>query len=231
MINILTEQNVEAQKKLIIAGNDILIEPDLGDIGFMDFGRARDAISIGANAAIRKQSSLTALAVPEYVHNVNAKVRENTMLRPVQISFVEIENDAAIPVDDIRRQLGISTGEFYVADDINRKLTELNSRREFDSVSHELVQKGDEYGVKIKTKGKNWGPHFLRFGLSLSSGFDGAGGYRLQVGHRRPWLTEGGLEWRNDAEFGNVLKLRSELRQPLYEREGMYLAPFAEFSD
>jgi NTE family protein len=100
--------------------------------------------------------------------------------------------------------LGISTGEFYVADDINRKLTELNSRREFDSVSHELVQKGDEYGVKIKTKGKNWGPHFLRFGLSLSSGFDGAGGYRLQVGHRRPWLTEGGLEWRNDAEFGNA---------------------------
>lgn len=231
MINILTEQNVEAQKKLIIAGNDILIEPDLGDIGFMDFGRARDAIQIGENAAIRKQAFLTALAVPEHVHTVNTRVRENTMLRPVQISFVEIENDAAIPVDDIRRQLGISTGEFYVADDINRKLTELNSRREFDSVSHELVQKGDEYGVKIKTKGKNWGPHFLRFGLSLSSGFDGAGGYRLQVGHRRPWLTEGGLEWRNDAEFGNVLKLRSELRQPLYEREGMYLAPFAEFSD
>jgi NTE family protein len=117
-----------------------------------------------------------------------------------------------------------------VADDINRKLTELNSRREFDSVSHELVQKGDEYGVKIKTKGKNWGPHFLRFGLSLSSGFDGAGGYRLQVGHRRPWLTEGGL---NGAmmQSSAMLKLRSELRQPLHEREGMYLAPFAEFSD
>jgi hypothetical protein len=44
------------------------------------------------------------LAVPEHVHTVNTRVRENTMLRPVQISFVEIENDAAIPVDDIRRR-------------------------------------------------------------------------------------------------------------------------------
>jgi NTE family protein len=103
----------------------------------------------------------------------------------------------------------------YDAEEINRKLAILNNAREFDSINHELVQRGDEYGIRINATGRNWGPHFLRFGLSLSSGFEGAGGYRLQVGHRRPWLTAGGLEWRNDIEFGNVIKLHTELRQPL----------------
>ncbi|MDE2430868.1 MAG: patatin, partial [Burkholderiales bacterium] len=40
--------------------------------------------------------------------------------------------------------------------------------------------------------------------------------------------TESGLEWRNDLQFGNAAKLHTELRQPLFEREGMYISPYAE---
>jgi NTE family protein len=64
--------------------------------------------------------------------------------------------------------------------------------------------------------------------MALSSGYDGTGGFRLHVGHRQPWITDTGLEWRNDLEFGNALGIRTELRQPIFERESIFFAPFAD---
>ncbi|NDI87527.1 patatin-like phospholipase family protein [Undibacterium crateris] len=230
MVNILTEQNVNAQKAKL-KDNDILIEPNLGNIGFLDFGRSKEATEIGQEAARQLQTKLAGLALQDQAYRVAQNKRENPQLPPIQISFIDIDNNTAIPEADIRRLTGFEIGSFYNAEEVNAKLAALGTTREFDNLSHELVQKDNRYGIRIQANGKNWGPHFLRFGLALSSGFDGAGGYRLQIGHRRPWLTEGGLEWRNDVELGNTLKYRTELRQPLFEREGSYLLPFAQVSE
>lgn len=230
MVNILTEQNVNVQKAKLKEG-DILIEPNLGNIGFMDFGRSKEATAIGEAAARQLQTKLSGLALQDHAYRIAQNKRENPQLPPIQISFIDIDNNTAIPEADIRRLIGLEVGSFYSAEEVNGKLAALGTTREFDNLSHELVQKDNRYGIRIQANGKNWGPHFLRFGLALSSGFDGAGGYRLQVGHRRPWLTEGGLEWRNDVELGNTLKYRTELRQPLFEREGSYLLPFAQVSE
>jgi NTE family protein len=229
MVNILTEQNVELQKSKL-GKQDILIEPDLGNITFLDFGRSSEASKIGANAALAMQAKLSALSIPEneYVHK--QITRRDPELPVIKIAFVEVDSNGAVPDHDILRQLNIKQGEIYNAEEINRKLAILNNSREFDSISHELIRHGDDYGVLIHANGRNWGPHFLRFGLALSSGFDGVSGYQLQIGHRRPWLTDGGLEWRNDLKIGNVMGLRSELRQPLFEREGMYFAPYVDLS-
>ncbi|MBC3860590.1 patatin-like phospholipase family protein [Undibacterium jejuense] len=230
MVNILTEQNVQAQKALL-QRQDILIEPDLGNIGFMDFGRSEEATLIGEKAAEKMRTQLQALSLPTAVFVSAQHMRTHPQLPPITIGFVDIDNNSQIPSVDIRRQLGIPIGSIYNADEINRKLAILNNAREFDSISHELVQRDNEYGVRVDARGRNWGPHFLRFGLNLSSGFDGAGGFRLQVGHRRPWLNESGLEWRTDATFGNETRLHTELRQPLFEREGMFISPYIEFND
>ncbi len=229
MVNILTEQNVEAQKALL-GPNDILIEQQLGNISFMDFGRSKEAVAIGENTTRSLEQKLVSLALPKQIYAIKHEIRLNPQLPDITIQFVDVVTNAAVPESDIRRQLNIKIGSTYKAEEINRKLAILNNAREFDSINHELVERDGEYGVRINANGRNWGPHFLRFGLALSSGFEGTGGFKLQVGHRRPWLTDGGLEWRNDLEFGNSLKLHTELRQPLFEREGMYLSPFAEMS-
>ncbi|MFZ6812963.1 patatin-like phospholipase family protein [Undibacterium sp. Rencai35W] len=227
MVNILTEQNVEAQKASL-RPNDILIEPDLGSISFMDFGRASEASVIGQVAAQGIQEKLSALSLQPHLYVARQQARLRPQLPSIDISFIDIDTNGSIPESDIRRQISIQKGSKYDAEEINRKLALMNISREYDSINHELIQRDGEYGVRINAKGRNWGPHFLRFGLALSSGFEGAGGFRLQVGHRRPWLTDSGLEWRNDVEFGNVIRLRTELRQPLFEREGMFVAPYLE---
>ena len=228
MVNILTEQNVEAQKALL-GPHDILIEPQMGNISFMDFARSHEAAVIGEKETNFMQQRLRELAVSPEVYAIRHQIRLNPQLPKINIKFVDVVTNGAVPESDIRRQLNIRIGTEYKAEDINSKLAILNTARDFDSINHELVERDGEYGIRVNAYGRNWGPHFLRFGLALSSGFEGAGGFKLQVGHRRPWLTEGGLEWRNDLEFGNSLKLHTELRQPLFEREGMYLSPFAEF--
>lgn len=84
--------------------------------------------------------------------------------------------------------------------------------------------------LQVSANSKSWGPNFLLFGLGVSSNFGGEGAFALRVGHRMPWITPSGLAWHNDAILGSRdLMLRTELRQPVFSVDGIYLAPFASF--
>lgn len=227
MMNILTEQNVNEQKKNL-GPRDVLINPDLGDIGFMDFPRADEAAEIGRKAAEAVQDQLAALQLDEGAYLAQMRMRPNPALNQIRIAFVDVHTSGKIPPDDVRRQLNIQVGCVYNSEDINRRITPLINSRQFDSVTHSLVQRGDEYGVEVDATERSWGPNFLRVGLALFTGFDGQSGFEIQVGHRLPWLTDGGLEWRNDIELGTIYGINSELRQPLSVREGSYAAPYVE---
>ncbi len=227
MVNILTEQNVEQQKALLTP-DDILIEPNLGNISFVDFGRSAQAAEIGNKAAIAMREKLMPYSVSKAEYAAHLKHDPDAELPPIKIGFVEVSSNGVIPEREIRRQVDVKEGTPYNAEEINLKLAKLNLTREYDGITHELVQRDGEYGVKIRANERNWGPHYLRFGLALSSGFEGSGGFRLQVGHSRPWINESGMEWRNDLEFGNTLHLRSELRQPVSEDRSRMIAPYIE---
>ncbi len=230
MVNILTEQNVEQQKALLTA-DDILIEPNLGDISFVDFGRSAQATEIGNKAAIAMREKLMPYSVSKAEYAAHLKRDPDAELPPIKIGFVEVTSNGIIPGGEILRQVDVKAGTPYNAEEINLKLAKLNITREYDGITHELIQRDGEYGVKIKANERNWGPHYLRFGLALSSGFEGTGGFRLQVGHRRPWLNDSGMEWRNDLEFGNTQRLRSELRQPVSEDRSRLIAPYVEINN
>lgn len=227
MVNILTEQNVELQKAAL-GPKDILIEPDLGTISFMDFSRSAEASVIGVNAAIAAQAQLQRLSLSTENYVASQNCRPHSELPKINIDFVDINSNGIIPTKEISRQVAIIMGSQYNAEEINQKLALLNISREYDGISHELIQRDGQYGVRINANERKWGPHFLRFGLALSSGFEGVGGFRLQVGHRYPWLTSSALEWRNDIEFGNTLGLHTELRQPLFDTDGIFAAPYAD---
>jgi len=225
MVNILTDQNVNAQKKTL-GSADILIEPDLADITFLDFPRAKEADAIGYAAAQVMQSRLSLLALDKDQYLAQIARRPDPRLHPIIIGFVDVKTIGRIPAEDIRRQLHISIGSVYDAADINLRLTPLINSRQFDSVRHKLVMRDGEYGVEVDADERDWGPHFLRFGLGLATGFEGESGFQFNIGHRRPWLTDSGLEWRNDIAFGTTFGWNSELRQPLLNRDGMYVAPY-----
>ncbi len=225
MMNILTEQNVNEQKKILLP-TDVLIDPDLGDIGFMDFPRAKEAIAIGYKAAQALEDKLTPLEVDAPTYYAQLKARPDSELRSVKIAFVNVHTTGKIPPADILRQLNLPIGSYYDSEAINKRITPLINSRQFDSITQLLVQRGDEWGVEINATERSWGPNFVRLGLEMMTGFNGQSGFELQIGHRLPWITDSGLELRDDIKLGTVYGIRSELRQPLFDREGVYLAPF-----
>lgn len=230
MVNILTEQNVEQQKALL-GDKDILIEPNLGNVSFMDFARSTEAITIGNDAALAIMPQLSQLSVSPAQYAAHLKRAADSELPAIKIGFVDIASNGIIPTEEIRRQVDIVEGINYSAEEINLKLAKLNITREYDGISHELIQRDGKHGVRVNANERKWGPHFLRFGLALSNGFEGTGGFQLQVGHRRPWLSDSGLEWRNDIKFGNSLGLRTELRQPISREKGVLLSPYFDIKN
>ncbi|MGL1446716.1 hypothetical protein ACSTJA_23550, partial [Vibrio parahaemolyticus] len=63
MLQILTEQNVKRSLR-DLRPRDVLIDPDLGTMSFMDFSRAAEAIATGRRAALAASERLAALAAP-----------------------------------------------------------------------------------------------------------------------------------------------------------------------
>lgn len=229
MINILTEQNVNEQKKLLTP-DDILIDADLGTIRFMDFKRAKEAFDIGYQSAASLSDKLAALSLSPGNYLAQSEARPDPNLPAVKIAFVDVESNGKIPSEDIRRQLNIQIGSTYSAEEVNRRITPLINSGQYESVTHSVVQRDGEYGVEVHATPLRWGPNFLRFGLELTTGYNGMSGFELQVGHRLPWINASGLEWRNDLQIGTTYKIHSELRQPLKYREGTYIAPYLDAS-
>jgi len=81
--------------------------------------------------------------------------------------------------------------------------------------------------LTVEPREKSWGPNYLRFGLGLSTDFDGESAFTLLGDHRMTWLNSRGLEWRNRVALGDLTGLSSELYQPLDLSREWFVAPRA----
>lgn len=236
MVTILMNQNIAAQKALL-RPNDILLEPQLGDLSFTDFSRAGDGVKGGQAAAQALAPRLAALSLPPEAWQAYLAARKTgpVLAAHSRIDAIEVHSHGRIPPEYVRRNLGVHEGDAYDAEHLNRALSQLSTTGDFENVTQEIVRETAPDGttrnvLRVNAYERSWGPQFLQFGFGMSNSFNGQGGFNLQVGHRYPWMTPGGLEWRNDIVLGDrIVKWHTELRQPVFDRMGFYVAPYAEY--
>ena len=229
MIGILIHQNVARQREQLGA-DDVLIEPALGSLSFTDFANARQAIAAGEAAAIAALPKLRHLALSPTDYAAYRAAHVTPARQPVRITRIEIASRGAMPQQRVRDALHVKPGDIYDPKALNKDLLALTTAGDFESATQQLVDNGDEHTLVINARDRNWGPNFLLFGLGLSSSTTDAGGFRLHLGYRRPWLTSSGLEGRIDGTVGSDLtNVHAELRQPLSNSAGYYMAPYIEF--
>ncbi|MEO6917773.1 MAG: patatin-like phospholipase family protein [Collimonas sp.] len=231
MVTILIRQNVKRQIDSLKKG-DVLIEPDMGDLGFADFSRGNDGVKAGYDAAERQRAKLAPLALPpqQWKAYLAARGGGPVLAQDTRIDAIEINSKGRVPAAVVRRSLNVKEGDFYNPIALNRDMASLSTNGDFKSVTQELVTENGRNVLKIDADEKSWGPNFLLFGLGVSNSFNGRGDFNLQVGHRLPWITDSGLEWRNDLVLGSKqASLHTELRQPIWNTVGLYLAPYAEY--
>ena len=229
MLGILIGQNVQAQRQLLTE-RDMLIRPALDHIGFSDFSRAAEAIAAGEAAANAMLPMLSKLALDsrEYAAFRDAQLAR-VSVSPVRIDRIEIVTSGRVTPEFVRRYLDVRQGDVFDPTRVRQSIEAISTAGYFDSVSYELIETRDGNTLRIEANGATWGPNIFLFGLSLNTNFDGDGAFRFSIGHRYPWLTETGLEWRNDIVLGSDLnRYATELRHPLPGHGDFYVAAYGE---
>ena len=216
MINILTEQNVQASLAQL-GPLDILILPDLGAYSAADFARAWTTVEIGERAARAVAARLAPLSVsPERYLALQAR---QAVLRgvdaPAGVVRVSTDGLRRVNPDSVRAVFNEALGGETDGEAVNRAVNALYATDDFRQVSvrRERVEGRDD--IVIEPKEKDWGPDYLQFGLSLSTDLAGESGFTIGSEYRRTWLNRRGLEWRSLVSLGDVTGLRSELVQPV----------------
>lgn len=218
MVNILTEQNVRASINSMTR-DDILISPPLETIGATDFSLVGDAITIGAATTRGMAGALARLSLSEsdYAAHRNSQLERattpmgaNERLDELRITGLERANE-----DELKRTLGIKTGENIDFKKINMGISRAFGTGYFERINYSLLNDSGHNILTVDAREKQWGPNYLRFGLTLSADTQGEGRFNLLMRYLRTQVNSYGAEWRNDFQLGRDRRFASQFFQPL----------------
>lgn len=229
MLTILIERENRSQRALL-REHDVLIQPDLGQLGSTDFLAALDAIDKGYRAAVAASDALRDYAVSEAQYADYVAAREMRSQRPLVPQFVRVVSDAGISPSVIEKHLETEPGARLdparLADDMAR----IYGLGVFEQVDYRLVRDGPQTGLEIDGRAKTWGPGYLRFGIGFEEDFEGGGQFGVSARYIRTAVNPLGGEWRTNVDIGTELGLSSEFYQPLSFDLRYFVAPVVNLS-
>lgn len=227
LYNFLGKLTVDEQLKRLTE-RDVLIAPDLGDIGTGDFTRAADAIRMGEEAARKVADSLRRYSLPpeQYaaLRHEQTHMLERTTLGTVdEIRFEGLKRTSPGP---LRPLVESKPGEPLTEEKISADLRRIYGRGDYEGVDYRILQEPGSRVLVIEPREKEWGPDYLRFGLGLATDFQGDDNFNLLAQYRRTWLNRLGGEWLTEVQLGSDTHLFTEFIQPVEETARYYVAPY-----
>jgi NTE family protein len=231
MLNILTEQNVQRSLKEL-KPQDVLIAPDLGGVGFLDFDKGALAIAAGARAARALAPRLQALAVPEEQF---AQFERKRLAAPALV-------DSALPVGQVRvesvgrinaRALAVQSrlkeGDKLTLAEVRQRAEALYGRGDIERVDTEVKEVDGRRDVTIRASEAAWANSRVRVGLELGSDFNDANSFALKLMHVRSSVNDWGAEFRTVLRVGDQRDAGVQLWQPLGAGAKWYVAPSVQY--
>ena len=231
LVRILTNNNV-SQSLRELGPDDVLITPDLGTVGTADFDRIGEAAEAGEKAARGALDQLKRLQVDAEAYAATTAARTAQITgAEVRIAGIEVKGARRTNPEAVRGAMRSQAGESFNAAGVEADMRRIYGGGDFESVNYFLTeQPGGGHLLTADVTEKSWGPNYLRFGLSLSTDFEGRSYFNLLATHRWTWLNSLGGEWRNDLQIGNNERLRTEWHQPLSPAQRWFVAAGAEYA-
>ncbi len=192
---------------------DVLIVPVLDGVGSADFHRAGEIIDRGRQAARKLKQRLAGLA-------------GGTAARPAAPSFTPVvrelvvDNDLPLNPELVRHALRQQTGAPLDVVRLEQDVEKLYGTGLYHKVdwSLEPIEAGG-YRLRVRLRGKPWGPDYLQTGLNLSNDFSGDSAYGISLRYLRTALNPlAGEAWLY-ARLGQDPLLQAEWFQPLHVRQ------------
>ena len=214
MIGVLMERNMRDSRAEVQLGRDVMIRPELGDIGAASFSRGVDGIPAGEAATEAMADQLRQLALSEADYAQWKAARAARIVRNNQYTGVRLvgSNEA-----NRRALLALNrfptSGELETAD-IDARINRWNALGDFERISYSLVPTPPGQTLEISLTERSWGPNYLRFGLGASADTAANGFFNLLVGYRRPDVNSFGGEFKTELQVGTLSRFYAELFQP-----------------
>jgi NTE family protein len=228
MVNILTEQNVQASLASL-KPTDVVILPQLGGFSAADFDHLPLTVPIGEAAARAVTDQLTKLSVPlaEYdawrAHRLAGT--QDAIEAVDEIRFKELHH---VNADTAAKVLQTKPGTPIQQEELDRDMRRIFGTGDFEHVSYSILIEPGRRVLDIDAVEKSWGPDYLRLGLGLSSDFQGDANFKLLASYRKTWLNSLGGEWRTDLLVGQTSRISTEFYQPLEPSQTFFITPSAE---
>jgi NTE family protein len=206
----LTRLNVETS----LRDADIVIRPQVSAFGLLEFGRAREIVPRGREAAraVAQELAVFAVGPDEWEAHLACQRRGTSTLRVRQVS---VDPGPGQPPALVSRLVRTRPGRPLDLAVLQGDLERLYDVGEFETVDFHLEPMGDEWGVAIAAHPKPWGPNFLRFGLALSSDLEGTSDFNALADFTMTRLNRYGAEFKTWAQLGVSPSIGGEFYQPL----------------
>lgn len=228
MLDVLMQRRTDASLATLGPG-DVVLRPQLGDIGSTSFARAADAIPLGADAAEAALPALRALAIDATAY---AELRQRQRRRNAdapKVEFVEVLRERSGTSGYVERELKVLKGRPFDGRALSETIGHVYAQGNYELIDWRLRDRAGKTGLEIEPVDKGWGPDFLTFGLQLNDDFQGRASYQLGVEYTRTGLNRYGGEWRTRAEIGRVTGLRSEFFQPTGTGGQFFAFPYVDY--
>ena len=206
-----------AQQVSTLGPNDVLIAPDLHEVGTGDFDEITDTFAYGYDATMAAAERLRALALPQAEYQTHRKSRPvRRQETPPRVDFVRLNNESRIGENLINVRLrNIPTGVPLDIDATEYAIAELYGLELFQNVRYSVVEEDDVSGLEISVEERSWGPGYLQGGVQYSSAGNDHTLFGLSFSYLKTAMNELGAEWRTTVEIGDEPRLSTEWHQPL----------------
>lgn len=231
MVTALMLKETRRQRERLGAG-DVLIIPELGDVGSADFTLALDqGVLLGEQATMAALPQLRSMRVsPEaYAAWRDARMAK---LEPIGvIDRVELVNTSTMDDDALRTYLTTRPGDGVDAKKIEDDLGQLYGLGEFSRAYYTVTS--DEAGKTVLTyvaRSRRWEEDgTLKFGIFMQDDFEGGGEYLLGARYGKRELNRFGGDLLLEARLGDSNRAFAEWHQPLHLQRTLFVRPALEW--
>ena len=234
MLDILIHQN-ERRNLRKMRRQDILVQPRLQGVGFTDFARASEIVGLGEQAVAAVEPRFASLD-EQYRHHAPLEARPALPAHPAngRIAAIRVTGNSAVPASYIEQNMAALLGQPYSPLETEEKIDALYTTGYFERVSYALeTDEADGHGEQttllVDVREKPYGTNIFKTSFGFLLELDGTRQFGLNLGYRRPWLTDSGLELQADLQIGTNTEAGLKLYQPL--AHGLGLEAYTHYSN
>jgi len=231
MVGIMVRRGTLESKEHLQPG-DVLIEPDLGAMTAIEFGRMPQVMEQGQTAALAQAPALAALSLPAADYERYVAQRARTAEPVVQVAFVRPDAQSQEEAKRVEAVFGDLAGKPLDQPELQQRLASQYRLDDFESVDYRIARDSNgERGLEIDLRRKSWGPAFLRLGVGMENDYEGGATANAAAQLRVTRLNALDAEWIIDGQIGEEPKLLTEFYQPLSLRRPYFIAPAFRYEE